>query len=462
MNAAAFLDRDNTIIRNDGDLGDPAKVELIQGAAAAIASLCGLGYRIIVVTNQGGVARGKYTEEDVNKVNNRIAELVDQKANGANIDAFYYCPYHPEGTVEKYKREHEDRKPQPGMLLTAAADFDIDLAQSWMIGDQMRDVEAGLAAGCRTILLKSDASRLTPLHADEQSRQFHRNREQHDAPVTPEYYAPSLIEAVRIIAQQRRPDFGESGATSRLPQERRWDAAAVARLQQQKPRSAAGEIEPVRAKVSQPPAPPEAALPAPEASQPSKPAETAPASAPDEKQASQPNQRDNVYRPKGPVKPFRPPGSPDPSRQDAVVLKKRQPAGPEPAAAKPAAEKTPQAEPADKPVEPEPASQPSSDATQAQPTQPAASKPTPILESPETNRLLQQVVSELRRQRGVGTEFSWMTILAIVLQGIAALCLVAGLWMGAAQPDLLFKWMFSGMIVQGATIAMLLMARHFD
>lgn len=449
MNAAAFLDRDNTIIRNDGDLGDPAKVELIQGAAAAIASLCGLGYRIIVITNQGGVARGKYTEEDVTKVHDRIAELVDEKANGATIDAFYYCPFHPEGTLEKYKREHEDRKPQPGMLIKAANDFDIDLAQSWMIGDQMRDVEAGLAAGCRTILLKSDASRLTPLHADKQSQQFHRNREQIDAPVTPEFYAPSLIEAVRIIAQQRRPDFGETGSSSRLPQERRWDAAAVARLQQRKPKASPTEAQPAAIE--------------------SEAAWAKPTPAPKEPEAAEPT--DNVYRPKGPVKPFRPPDSPDPVSPEPIRTRPSKPSSEtSPSdAAPPKAEKPAASEPAvnesaavTSAKKQSPSSAPPSIASEQTRPQREPAKPTPVYDSPETNRLLQQIVSELRRQRGVGTEFSWMTILAIVLQGCALLCLVAGLWMGAAQPDLFMKWIFSGLIVQGATIAVLLFARHLE
>src|SRR5690606_40470943 len=116
--AAVFLDRDNTIIHNDGDLGDPEQVFLIQGAASAIASLRGLNFKIIVVTNQGGVARGKYTEADVEKTNQRVADLV-KAASGANIDRFYYCPYHPLGTVEQYKQEHEWRKPAPGMILQA-------------------------------------------------------------------------------------------------------------------------------------------------------------------------------------------------------------------------------------------------------------------------------------------------------------------------------------------------------
>ena len=146
MNAAVFLDRDNTIIHNDGDLGDPKEVRLIQGAASAIASLRGLGYLIVIVTNQGGVARGKYGVEDVDKVHEKITQLVHDNA-GAKIDRFYFCPYHPLGTVEKYTREHPWRKPQPGMLLQAAKDLHIDMEQSWMIGDALRDIEAGAAAG---------------------------------------------------------------------------------------------------------------------------------------------------------------------------------------------------------------------------------------------------------------------------------------------------------------------------
>jgi len=151
---AVFLDRDNTLIENDGDLGDPALVRLREGVAESLRSLREQGYRLIVVTNQGGVARGAYTERDVDAVHERIAQLVDEVAGAHGvIDRFYYCPYHPEGTVEEYRREHRWRKPQPGMLLQAARDLGLDLSQCWMIGDQPRDIEAGRAAGCRTILL---------------------------------------------------------------------------------------------------------------------------------------------------------------------------------------------------------------------------------------------------------------------------------------------------------------------
>ncbi len=155
--AAVFLDRDNTLIANDGDLGDPALVSIIPGVAAAIGRLRDAGYRIVVVSNQGGVARGAFSEADVEAVNRRTARLLDAAAGREGlIDRFYFCPFHPEGTVDRYRAEHPWRKPAPGMLRAAANDLDIDLSRSWLVGDQPRDVAAGRAAGCRTVLVSSD------------------------------------------------------------------------------------------------------------------------------------------------------------------------------------------------------------------------------------------------------------------------------------------------------------------
>ena len=183
MNQAVFVDRDNTLIANDDDLGDPDQVKLIQGAASALASLRGLGYKIVVVSNQGGVARGVMSEADVEQVNQRTADLVKQ-TSGATIDRFYYCPYHPEGTVEKYRREHPWRKPQPGMLQQASRDLNLDLSRCWMVGDAARDVEAGRAAGVSTVLVQD-----TPT-------------EPHKAPGRPDFVVGSLVAAARIVAQQ--------------------------------------------------------------------------------------------------------------------------------------------------------------------------------------------------------------------------------------------------------------------
>lgn len=153
VSTAVFLDRDDTLIAcrsvtPDGDLGDPDLVRLLDGALEACRMLHEAGFRLVVVSNQGGVARGRYSVEDVERVNSRVNELL-----GGVIDAFYFCPYHPRGTTPQYTREHPLRKPQPGMLLQGAEDLGIDLADSWMVGDQERDCLAGRAAGCRTILI---------------------------------------------------------------------------------------------------------------------------------------------------------------------------------------------------------------------------------------------------------------------------------------------------------------------
>jgi D,D-heptose 1,7-bisphosphate phosphatase len=163
MDPAVFLDRDNTLIANDGDLGDPAKVALLPGVAEGLRRLKEAGYRLVVVTNQGGVARGHYGETDVERVHSRIAQLVDEESGAKRIiDRFYYCPFHPDGTHPDYRREHPWRKPRPGMLLQAAADLGLDLDRGWMIGDQARDIVAGRAAGVRTILLGENE---TTIHA---------------------------------------------------------------------------------------------------------------------------------------------------------------------------------------------------------------------------------------------------------------------------------------------------------
>ncbi|HMN95680.1 MAG TPA: HAD family hydrolase [Phycisphaerales bacterium] len=189
MLRGVFLDRDNTLMPNDGDCGDPDAVTLLAGVGEGLRRLRDAGFRLVVVTNQGGVARGRYTESDVVAVHDRLAALIDA-ATGLDrcIDRFYACPYHPEGTLERYRREHPWRKPNPGMLLQGAADLGLDLAASWLIGDQLRDVEAGRRAGCRTILLDRDGATATPSTDAEQ------------------LVARSLAEAVdRILAEIPEP-----------------------------------------------------------------------------------------------------------------------------------------------------------------------------------------------------------------------------------------------------------------
>ncbi len=185
---AVFLDRDNTIIDNDGYLGDPAKVKLLTGAATALSAIRALGYRLIVVSNQSGVARGMFDEAAVESVNQEMCRQLREKAS-AHIDASYYCPYHPDAVMPDYKVDHDWRKPKPGMLKQAAADFALDLSQCWTIGDMPRDIAAGAAAGTRTILLKD------PDHPAPQNDSNSLN-------VSPNFIVKTLADAARIIARE--------------------------------------------------------------------------------------------------------------------------------------------------------------------------------------------------------------------------------------------------------------------
>jgi len=157
VHRAVFLDRDNTIIANDGDLGDPTLVRLMPGAAWGARALREAGYLLIVVTNQGGVARGAFSELDVDAVHQKVAQLLEEACDWVRdeplVRDWMYCPFHPEGTVAAYRREHPWRKPAAGMLLEASTRHAIDRTQSWMVGDQDRDIDAGRAGSCRTIRL---------------------------------------------------------------------------------------------------------------------------------------------------------------------------------------------------------------------------------------------------------------------------------------------------------------------
>ncbi|MHC4611433.1 MAG: D-glycero-alpha-D-manno-heptose-1,7-bisphosphate 7-phosphatase [Planctomycetota bacterium] len=155
---AVFFDRDNTLIEDPGFINDPDQVRLVNGAPEAIARLRQAGYRIVVVTNQSGLARGLVTERQLEGVHRRLEELLASR--GATLDGIYFCPYldGPEATVEGYRQESHLRKPAPGMLLQAAQDLQIDLGRSWLIGDAARDIEAGRRAGCRTVLVERDGA----------------------------------------------------------------------------------------------------------------------------------------------------------------------------------------------------------------------------------------------------------------------------------------------------------------
>lgn len=200
---AVFLDRDGTIIENPGYIKDPRQVRLFPDAAEAIRRFSATGHLVIVVSNQSGVARGLITEEDLQRVHQRMEELL--RAQGARVDGAYYCPFldGPEAVVETFRRDSALRKPRPGMILRAAEERGIDLAESWMIGDSPSDVEAGRRAGCRTILLNRSSNAST--------------NEGIGAPVV-----PTLIHALPLI-EQATLQAGRDGSTANTNNETQVD-----------------------------------------------------------------------------------------------------------------------------------------------------------------------------------------------------------------------------------------------
>ena len=148
---AVFLDKDGTLIEDVPYNADPAHIRLMPGAVGALRSLHDAGYRLIVISNQSGVARGYFPEAALAAVEERLRALLAEA--GVPLAAFYYCPHHPEGTEHAYAMACSCRKPEPGLLLRAAGEHNIDLARSWFIGDILNDVEAGRRASCRTVLI---------------------------------------------------------------------------------------------------------------------------------------------------------------------------------------------------------------------------------------------------------------------------------------------------------------------
>jgi D-glycero-D-manno-heptose 1,7-bisphosphate phosphatase len=136
---AAFLDRDGTIIEDPGYLRDPEMIQFIPGAVDALRALQAAGYRLVLVTNQAGVARGLLTEEDVRRVNDRLTVLL--AGAGVRLDGIYYCPHHPEYGPPEYRRECDCRKPKPGMIQRAVRDLGLDPSRSVIIGDHVTDAQ---------------------------------------------------------------------------------------------------------------------------------------------------------------------------------------------------------------------------------------------------------------------------------------------------------------------------------
>lgn len=151
LRPAVFLDKDGTLVHDVPYNVDPDCVRLRAGAGRALARLASAGYALVLVTNQSGIALGRFAAAALAPVWQRIDRLL--AADGVRLEAVYHCPHHPQGVVAPYAGACACRKPQPGMLLAAARDLHLDLGGSWMVGDILDDVEAGRRGGCRTVLL---------------------------------------------------------------------------------------------------------------------------------------------------------------------------------------------------------------------------------------------------------------------------------------------------------------------
>jgi D,D-heptose 1,7-bisphosphate phosphatase len=180
---AVFLDRDGTINVDAHRLSDVTKLRLIPRAASAIKELNNLGYLAIIITNQAVIAKGMLTIQGLDEIHAVLIRRLGKQ--GAKIDAIYYCPHHPEGTVKEHSFVCKCRKPNPGMILKAVKKFNIDVRRSFMIGDTTGDILAGKRARLKTILVKTG---------------YGGNDGKHN--VVPDMVARNLKEAVKIIRAQ--------------------------------------------------------------------------------------------------------------------------------------------------------------------------------------------------------------------------------------------------------------------
>jgi D-glycero-D-manno-heptose 1,7-bisphosphate phosphatase len=239
-NKAIFLDRDDTLIEDPGYISSPEQVNLLTGVPRALIELKALGYKLVVVTNQSAVARGIVTEKVLGEIHKRLEKLLSEK--NAFLDRIYYCPYHPEGAVKKYRQESELRKPNPGMLLKAAEEMDLDLDQSWCIGNSSTDIGAGLRAGCKTILIDLPSRR----------QQLKPNDPR------PDYKAINIKEVVNIIKKHLRTSVETETETKTEPKEQ----AESVKQETEKVPEPTEPVEQVTEHI------PEAVKPAPQAAEP--------------------------------------------------------------------------------------------------------------------------------------------------------------------------------------------------
>jgi len=182
VSVAVFLDKDGTLVEDVPYNVDPRFVRFMPRAVDGLRELQRAGYRLFVVTNQSGVARGYFDEDAIRAVGSYITQTL--ASEGVALDAFYFCPHLPEGVVEAYSISCGCRKPEAGLILEAAERHGIDLSRSWFVGDIASDIEAGRRAGCRTVLVAAGS---------QIDREVRSGNE-------PDLIVPDLLEAARAIA----------------------------------------------------------------------------------------------------------------------------------------------------------------------------------------------------------------------------------------------------------------------
>jgi D-glycero-D-manno-heptose 1,7-bisphosphate phosphatase len=397
---AVFFDRDNTLIVSDGYLGDPGQVTLVDGAPDAVARARSLGFATVVFSNQSGVARGMFNEDAVHSVNAKIDEMLLDQNQEAVIDRHEFCPFHPEATVEEYRQESDLRKPKPGMILEAAEKLALDLSRSWVIGDAPRDIEAGKAAGCKTIWFKDPN-----LPPSQSARELML--------VVPDAIVATLKEATDVIARD--------ALVTKVPEP--VDTAPAPEAEEP------GPVEP------EPPPPAPVSAPVPPAPPPPPPSPE-PVQASEEEQAPPPIEISSA-------KPAEPPRAKKPLPMDKpwmqAVAQRRA------AAAAASASTTPVPDPAHEDQVNEPRA-------------PVAPPP-----APSTNRLeglVEQILMEMRRRtEHPETEFSVSKLMAGIVQVISLATLFLA-YMNRSQPASLQAILLVAIFLQVLTIALLIMGKQ--
>ena len=185
--AFVFIDRDGTMNIDYGYVGTIDRFELFEHTIAGLKLLNSKGFRIIVVTNQSGVARGYFTEDDVNKVNGYMVDMLNDQ--GIKIDDVLYCPHHEKGTVKEYTMKCSCRKPEPGLFNIAVEKYNIDKKKSFMIGDKLSDIHWGRKAGLTSILVRTGEGNKTFLNMD------------HSDSLKPHFVVNNLLSAAQLITR---------------------------------------------------------------------------------------------------------------------------------------------------------------------------------------------------------------------------------------------------------------------